>query len=246
MINQNLIQNLHLHNSFKTTIYSVIMLGFIQISTKETNDSTQQIFQKYFRDCFPHIYESHLNPSELEIKYKARNIVGAILLIGYVKHREYFKLTDGANQQHLKFYRFRAKGKDINCYPIVAIVPFKNPVKSDIKGQISALKIKKELLQKCTKELGYKRLKALIYLCKQWETSKRRNLTARILTLRKPHAINLMLGIKSAEFRINRLGDKMVDKMKTVDFKKLQKYKKKPQKKRVAKLLNFCKIKIVK
>ena len=218
------------------------MIAYIQISKSITKNAKQQSFQRLYRNCFPYIHQSPLNPASLHKLYKGGYIVGAILFIGYLEQSTYKHLIDAANQQHLSFYLNSKKSiKSINCYPAIAVIPFNVPIKSTQKGQISALKVNEILLKRLHDKMGKRTLKMFKFLVNEFEVSKNKILSHRIVTLRKEHAINLMMGIKSAEFRINRFGDKMLAKIKSnKDLKKLLLRKRKPNAKGVSKLSKFC------
>lgn len=188
------------------------MLAYIQISKTITKKKNELTFQKLYRNCFPHIHHSTVAPAILNDQYQAGHIVGAVLLIGYVEQDRYERLIDAANQQHLKFYiSTLSKKRTIHCYPVVAVLPFDESVKSTQKGQISALKIKDDLLKKLKSKVP---VQVLQCLSNDFMVTNKKILTHRILTLRKEHAINLMAGIKTAEFRTNKLGDRMLAKIK--------------------------------
>ena len=208
------------------------MLAYIQISRR--NKSNYQ-FHKLFRNSFRKRYNS--------IKqYQPGDIIGAVLYPGYINEQQYKSISDEANQQYLSFYKKTLKrSKKIHCYPIIAIVPFAKPIKGiTYKANIAALKINDILLKQLKAALGNKRLLALQYLCKQYDITKDKSIEHRILILQKSHAINTLLGLKSAEFRTIRLGDKFAARFRTKkDVNKLLKYKKHICPENVQKLKTF-------
>lgn len=217
-----------------------IMIAYIQISNTTTRNKSQLSFQRLYRDCFPHIYGSSVSPTLLSKQYKGGDIVGAVLFPGYLNEEMYISFIDAANQQHLKFYQ-TIKNRTIHCYPVIAVVPFDSPIKSTQKGHLSPLKIKDDLLQRLQNKMGTSTLRALQSLSDRFSSTRMKDLSSRILTLRKEHAINFMAGIKTAEFRTNRLGDKLLSKIKTKkDVKRLLGHKKSPNKKAVSTLTKFC------
>lgn len=218
------------------------MIAYIQISKTITKNEKHVSFHRLYRKCFPHIHDSSLNPASLHKLYKGGYIVGAVLFVGYLEQCNYRQLIDVANQQHLSFYSNESKAKkSISCYPTIAVIPFKIPIKSTQKGQISALKVNKELLVTLQNKMGKQTLKMFNFLAKKFEVSTNKTLSHRIITLRKEHAINLMMGIKSAEFRTNRFGDTMLPKITaSKDVKRLLFRKRKPFLKGVSRLSKFC------
>ena len=212
------------------------MLAYIQISNTITDDK-QYSFHQFYRNCFSHVHHS---ATSLQQKCKPGNIVGVVLFAGYLPHEKYSKLIDAANQQHLKFYK-TTKNKSIYCYPVIATFPFDVPIKSTQPGQMSALKIKPELFKTLQSKLPTLIFIAMRTLFRNFQVSRNKHLSHRILTLRKEHAINLMMGIKSAEFRTKRLGDEMLGRIKAAsDHKKLLLLKKKPNANAVKHLSKFC------
>lgn len=214
------------------------MIAYIQISRIE--NKTANINRQ-----FHHLYRaSFYNQRKciLAKQYEPGDIIGAVLYPGYINEKQYKCIADKANEQHLLFYKQHLKTKkNIYCYPIIAIIPFDTPIEGrKNKTNIAALKINEVLLEKLKAKVGEKKLMALEYLCNQYDTTRNKNLEHRILILRTSHAINTLLGIKSAEFRTSRLGDKFVSKFKTKkDVERLLKYKKNVTLRNVNKLKTF-------
>ena len=214
------------------------MIAYIQVSRNKQCSHPE--FHKLYRQCFQ-VTGTHSNPC-FPTNYQPGYIVGAVLFAGHLNGNKFMEIMDEANQQYYSFYEKNLKKKPeiIHCYPIIAIIPFSTPIKGVPKGNVSALKMKPKLLNLCKSKIGKTRLKALRILCNQYDVTKYESIKHRILVLRKEHAKNTILGIKSAEFRKNPLGEKLAAKIKSKkDVAKLLKYTKKPIINDVCKLKKF-------
>ena len=214
------------------------MIAYIQVS--QSKQSSHPTFHKLYRRCFQ-INVTSSNP-HLPIKYEPGYIIGAVLFTGYLNGKEFMEIMDEANQQYYDFYEksLKKKAQTIHCYPITAVIPFSTPIKGLPKGNVSALKMNPKLLNLCKAKIGKSRLKALRFLCDQYDVTKSESIKHRILVLRKEHAENTILGMKAAEFRKNPLGEKLAAKIKSKkDVAKLLKYRKRPIGNAVCKLKKF-------
>ena len=214
------------------------MLTYIQVS--RSKQSSDPKFHKLYRKCF----QVNTRPSNSHFpgNYQPGYIVGAVLTIGHLDGDDCLQIMDEANQQYYEFYQkgLKKKVETIHCYPIIASIRFSTPIKGRAVGNVSALKMTPELLKLCKAKIGESKLKALRHLCQQYDVTKHKSMIHRILILRKEHAKNTMLGIKSHEFRSNPLGEKLASKIKSKkDIANLLKYKKTPISKNVCKLKKF-------
>ena len=219
------------------------MLAFIQISKTNTTKDAKYYWNAHFRRCFPSIKASRLNPTAMKRNFKPGHIVGAVLFPGRIDQETYTSIADPANTSYMKLYKAQKNKQTIYVYPSIAIVPFKTSFPGTQRGNIAPLFIKDHNLAKqCNQAVGSTVMKALKTLLKQYQiTSNTKVIEKRMLVLRLEHAINLMCGIKSAEFRTQRIADKFLKKITTKrDLKILSKYKKRPHARNVRKLLKYC------
>ena len=197
------------------------MLAYVQISKSASKPNVK--FHKLYRDCYQN--QSQLSVEFFDKHFQPGQIVGSFLMPGYIPHQKYKTLSDEPSTKYIDHY-LNGRKRDVHCYPIIATFLFHKKVQGISNGNVAAMKINPKLLSKLNVAMGPQNLKFCKQKIEYFQTSRNLKITKRIIILKKEHAINTFMGIKSAEFRFTKLGDSMLPEIKSkTDLEKISRFK---------------------